>query len=383
MEYAILYWLRHMKAGLRSSTPEQSLLHEDLAESLGILVEQHWNNPTVGISEVSNRIRDMLLPLSASQNYPQIQIAVVSTDKDLKHFGDIRPEQSALNFVAMVSGIRQELERIFRSNPDQGTADDLELKYGPPCFRCPRFSCNYFTEGFPTPEEREKHVERHERPARCTDEHCRGSKIGFATKAQLERHLRENHPDTTAEQSNNFPTEEEIRESILENVSETEDEAEPEVDAQPEQDLVQPEVTAELATTVSGSSEQGLSAMPRPTYKRQKTKRVYNCTYCGKTFNKKFNFDSHLALHGSGQQQHKCPSCSKTCARYSDLVRHMKLHDPSSSVTCGGILSNGQRWGCGTNFARADILRKHHESKRGRNCIAQKNMQEQAGPSET
>jgi hypothetical protein len=60
MEYAILYWLRHLEAGLRSSASEHTVLHKDLAESLGVLIEQHWYNPSVDINEVSSRTREIL-----------------------------------------------------------------------------------------------------------------------------------------------------------------------------------------------------------------------------------------------------------------------------------------------------------------------------------
>ncbi|XP_014559892.1 hypothetical protein COCVIDRAFT_90530 [Bipolaris victoriae FI3] len=50
----------------------------------------------------------------------------------------------------------------------------------------------------------------------------------------------------------------------------------------------------------------------------------------------------------------------------------MRLHDVDSAVTCGGVLSDGRRWGCGTNFARLDILRNHHKSRKDRQCIAER-----------
>ena len=379
MEYAILFWLRHLEAGLTSSPAGQDELCEDLAESLEILVEQHWNNPTAGINSISNRTRDMLEVFSGCQNYLQIQLAIVLTDKELKHFGDMPPKQPALDFVGIISAVRHRLEMVVQNNPDQGTLDDLELKYGTHLFRCPRFSCKYFTEGFSTPDERERHVERHERPARCTDEHCRGSKIGFATKAQLERHLKENHPDIT-ERRHNFPTEEEISESVRENHPEPEPEPQPELGPGPE--LPQPLVTAEPAMapalTVALEEATPQPTQPKETSKRRKTKQDYECAHCGKKFNKKFNWQSHLASH-SGGEIYTCPVCGKTCARHNDLVRHRKLHDPDNEVTCGGVLLNGQRWGCGISFARADILRNHHKSKKGRRCIAERDSEEQAG----
>jgi hypothetical protein len=381
MEYAILYWLRHLEAGLTSSPSGHDDLHEALAESLEVLVEQRWNNPTASIGSIPNRTQDMLETFSGRQSYLQIQLAVVLTDKELKHFGDTTPERSALNFAGTISAVRRRLETVVRNNTDPGTADDLELKYGKHLFKCPRFSCRYFTEGFLTLDEREKHVERHERPARCTDEHCRGSKIGFATKAQLERHLKENHPDA-AERRHNFPTEEEISESVRENEPEPEPEAEHEPEGLPDIDMAQllammeePEVYPVLREDASPQPIQ-----PQETSKRRRTKQNYDCEQCEKKFTKKFNLQSHLATH-SGDQRYPCQHCSKTFARNSDLVRHTRLHDPDSAVTCGGVLWNGQPWGCGISFARADILRSHQKSRKGRQCIAARDTEEQAGPS--
>lgn len=395
MEYAILYWLRHLEAGLASSRSGQEELREDLAESLEILVEQHWNKPTADVT-IPNRTRKMLETFRRCDEYQKIQLAIVLTDKELKHFGGVHPEQRALDFAGIVPAIRLHLETIIGNNPNQGTADDLKLKYGTHLFRCPRFSCYYFTEGFSTLHEREKHIERHERPARCTDEHCRGSKIGFATEAQLERHLRENHPDI-AERHHNFPTEEEISESVRANHPEPETEPAPEPELQPyPQALVMAETAvgpAPATTTIAPAAAavaaiaptenaQEAALQPIRPYKRSKTKQmqIYECAHCGRSFNKKFNWQSHLASHGD-DKKYSCPDCGKTCARSGDLVRHMKLHDPDNAVTCGGVLSNGQRWGCGKRFARADTLRQHHESKKGRQCIAARDNEEPAGPS--
>lgn len=390
MEYAVVYWLRHLEAGMKFSGSGFQILQEEITESLELLIEQHWNSPVSSTNNVPNRIREMLKPMSESSAYPRILTAVVSTDKELRNFGDIRPDQSALDFGDVVLSVRRCLEAMAHGNRSQTTLADLELKYGTHLFKCPRISCRSFTEGFALLSEREMHNERHERPARCTDEHCRGSKIGFATNAQLEKHLRENHPDL-AERHYDFPTEEEINESLRDDIPVVE--SEPEVESEVEQeepepepqfdvglpeDLLVPEVEQAPIQTMEPLVPQ--PTQPRTTTKRRKTKQDYECSHCGKKFNKKFNWQSHLRSHG-GDQKFTCSHCGKACARSGDLVRHMKLHDPQNAVTCGGILSNGQRWGCGTSFARADILRSHHQSKRGRRCVAQRDGEVQAGPS--
>ncbi|KAJ5021525.1 hypothetical protein J3E73DRAFT_156850, partial [Bipolaris maydis] len=114
---------------------------------------------------------------------------------------------------------------------------------------------------------------------------------------------------------------------------------------------------------------------PMTVSKRQRTKREHVCPHCDKIFTKKYNLDSHLATHGNSQRL-ECPHCDTTCARLGDFRRHLKLHNVNSAVTCGGVLPDGRKWGCGTNFARLDILRSHHKSRRGRQCVAQRDSEE-------
>jgi hypothetical protein len=119
MEYAVLYWTRHLKAGLTSSPSGQDELQEDLGESLEILVEQHWKDPTGNIS-VPDRFKEILRIFRGRERYLQIQIAVVSTDKELNRFGDLRPDKSAPDFTGTVSAVRRCLEEIVQKNRTKG-----------------------------------------------------------------------------------------------------------------------------------------------------------------------------------------------------------------------------------------------------------------------
>jgi hypothetical protein len=378
MEYSVLYWLRHLEAGMSSTHRDQDNIYMSLTESLEVLVEQYWNEPSASVASISRsaskRTRDVLQQFSHRESFPKLQLALVLTDKELKHFGDVRPEESALGILGVVKAVRRCIETyvVHSSNPD--VAGALKDMYGSNLFKCPRFSCRYFTDGFPTLEERERHFQRHVLPARCTDEHCRGSQIGFATQAQLERHLRENHPDI-AEPHHNFPTDEEIVESMRE-VS-----PEPEVVIEDEPQLVpeeqQPVEVRDIRVTPAPEQAEPQLIELREVSKRQRTSREYNCAHCNKSFTKKYNLDSHLRTHGNIQRL-QCFYCDQTCARQGDLARHMRLHDPNSAVTCGGVLSNGQTWGCGAKFARLDVLRTHYKSGNGRRCIAQRDSEEHA-----
>ncbi|RYN55439.1 hypothetical protein AA0118_g8672 [Alternaria tenuissima] len=378
MEYSMLYWLRHLEAGMSSTHPDQDNIYMSLTESLEVLVEQYWNEPSASVASISRsaskRTRDVLQQFSHRESFPKLQLALVLTDKELKHFGDVRPEESALRILGVVKAVRRCIETYIVHSSNLDVAGALKDMYGSNLFKCPRFSCRYFTDGFTTLEERERHFQRHVLPARCTDEHCRGSQIGFATQAQLERHLRENHPNMT-EPHHNFPTDEEIVESMRE-VS-----PEPEVVIEDEPQLVpevqQPVEVPDIPVTPTPEQAESQPTQQREVAKRVKTKREYQCAHCDKTFTKKWNWESHLRTHGDNQRL-QCPNCDQTCARQGDLARHMRLHDPNSAVKCGGVLPNGRRWGCGTNFARLDVLRTHHKSKKGRRCVAERDREAQS-----
>ena len=221
----------------------------------------------------------------------------MSTDKELKHFSDVRPEKSALRFRRVVEAVRSCMEAHLLDSPDLEASEALRDRYGCNLFKCPGFSCNYFTDGFETWEQRAKHVELHELPARCTDEHCRSSQIGFATQAQLDRHLKRNHPELTSRQQA-FPTDEEIDESMRE--------VSPEAEAVTERELPNVPTVPDTAVapvpavTIDPEEAESSPAQLRETIaKRRRTKQDYRCAHCDKTFNKKFNWESHLQTHSS------------------------------------------------------------------------------------
>ena len=288
MEYAVLNWVRHLEAGM-SSESSQDESTRNFLESFEALLESHWTTPTIE-PKISKRTRDKLQIFQASPQYKQIQQAVASTQEQIKRFGDLRPGECALDLTEIVAGIRVQIESVVLNGADwsmgenvASLGEELERKYGTNLFKCPRFSCKYFTQGFASREERKSHVQRHERPFRCTDVHCTGF-IGFAKEEQLARHLKETHPNPTSQDS--FPTEDEVTESLREYV--------PEDAIQPEEP---PPSTAEVADANADTNAESelpveaeadsdndtqLAQSSRPS-KRTKIQNEFTCPYCDKT----------------------------------------------------------------------------------------------------
>ncbi|GES57152.1 Zinc finger, C2H2-type/integrase, DNA-binding protein [Aspergillus terreus] len=323
MDYAVLYWIRHLEAGAVRAEGKDQLM-KDLAESLEIFIGLHWASPRATL-EVSDRIHKRLQFFQDLSLYDKLAQTVVSARKQLRCFGPTKQDEIALDLVDIVQNVRGILERTLSSQIE--LQQDVAKKYGNNLFKCPRFSCHFFPVGFPSADERDKHIQRHDRPFRCTNETCPSFVIGFTSATDREKHMKEIHSSITAEDEE-FPTEQEVQRSM---------------------DKSMPENDVPTSTDPIESSESETEAIhqhaPRPKRQRQTQ---FVCEHCSKVFGKRYNWQSHLRTHLI-EQPCKCPECEVGFARLSDLKRHMRTSH--------------------MNARRADILRKHHTSRVGRACL--------------
>jgi uncharacterized Zn-finger protein len=356
MDYAVLYWVRHLEAGLVQSHNMDSSIQE-LAESLDIFLDQHWASPNAKF-DISKRNSDRLKLFKGYSFYEKLEKATVSTRKQLTFFGKMKKDEIALDLADSVATFRATLERLLSTTVDGHEKNDLNLKYGDDLFKCPRLSCQSFSTGFNSADERNRHVEKHERPFRCIELACPGYTFGFTSEIEREKHMRDMH-FVHNNDDEDFQTDEEIPESL-----------------QPQTQQVPEQITKPTAIVVEDPEPE---SEPRVEYvqsrpRKQQTNRELRCGHCSKVFTKKYNLTSHLKTHSS-DRPFKCRVCGLGFARESDYTRHMLKHS-EKQFKCGGNLKDGTGWGCGKLFSRADILNSHHKSKIGRQCIA-KYLQDQ------
>src|SRR5436190_13752773 len=102
MDYAVLYWIRHLEAGILQADNHE--LMKQLAESLEIFIDSHWSSPTATFV-VSKRNSERLQFFRAFPFYDKLEQTVVSTRKQLRFFGKMK-EEVALDLVDIVGNVR-------------------------------------------------------------------------------------------------------------------------------------------------------------------------------------------------------------------------------------------------------------------------------------
>ncbi|KAI1113983.1 putative zinc finger protein [Nemania sp. NC0429] len=358
MDYAVIYWLRHFEAGVALETDRDLQEIKQLAESLEIFISHHWTSPSAGLT-LAKRQSEKLQFFKVLPFYTQLERVIASTRKQLKFFGHMKKDEIALNFVDIVTKVRDILERIISGPIDPCRQKTIEERYGSNLFKCPRFSCQFFTEGFSSADDRAKHINQHERPFQCFEEKCVGYTFGFVSEAERRKHMKENHY-TIAIQDEEFPTDQDIECSIIGNPSR----ADQNQDLELHQDKNMRDSTADAMDQFESEPEIYSQQLQ---YKRPR-QTEFKCPHCLKVYTKQWNLKSHLVTHGK-ERSHTCDFCGKQFARSSDFRRHLSTHSGTKNFICHGYLEDGNTWGCGRSFARAETLTKHHESQFGRTCI--------------
>lgn len=119
------------------------------------------------------------------------------------------------------------------------------------------------------------------------------------------------------------------------------------------------------STGGGGNSSAGAGSGHKRTQKHPAT---FQCSLCPKRFTRAYNLRSHLRTH-TDERPFVCSVCGKAFARQHDRKRHEGLHSGDKKFVCKGALRDGNAWGCGRRFARADALGRHFRSEAGRVCI--------------
>ncbi|KAG7867839.1 hypothetical protein KL918_002436 [Ogataea parapolymorpha] len=135
---------------------------------------------------------------------------------------------------------------------------------------------------------------------------------------------------------------------------------------------------ADIALRIDGAKqgmvESSNGGLPSPPGKyggqgSRKQPRTFACPFsgCGKTFSRKMNLNSHIQSTHEHRKPFQCDKCKQFFARHSDRRRHeTNQHKNDGGFVCGGVLKNGEEWGCGKSFKRKDGLTAHWRSQKAK-----------------
>jgi hypothetical protein len=106
-------------------------------------------------------------------------------------------------------------------------------------------------------------------------------------------------------------------------------------------------------------SNEGGSEGPAATSKRRRvgarSKRVYECTTCGKAFSRSGHLAVHTRTH-SGDRPYACATCGKAFSTAQGLTYHDRSHSGDRPYTCTT---------CGRAFSQSSDLKKHRRTHSG------------------
>ncbi|TRX90263.1 hypothetical protein FHL15_008808 [Xylaria flabelliformis] len=186
-DYASACWAMHLQEGISELKPSAELTQ--LLESLETFIEIHWSRTHKPLQDLK-RVRSSMESVKTSECFDKIVYAVGWAKRQSSKYGQGPSPDEALDLWQVTKKVRSVLE-------DARPSDDEEQKlrrfYGLHWFKCPRVNCLRYYQGFSTLEERQHHLNKHERPFLCYITGCHMEVFGYATSNELKQHLLKYH----------------------------------------------------------------------------------------------------------------------------------------------------------------------------------------------
>ncbi|KAL8303462.1 hypothetical protein RB597_005051 [Gaeumannomyces tritici] len=263
-DYAVSSWTSHLMTWLEGESHDQEAI-EELEGLLGLFLDQHYNK-TPSAALVSKEMHKKLHAIAHFESFAMVAQAIIWSRKQLKTLSTNADSTTAvLDFPELTQNIRGAMEKAVEGNHSLDSREALRLFYGEKLFKCSKVYCPRFYDGFESKRDRDEHQGRHDPVFFCDHGGCYRAKFGFASEADLRRHMLQEH------RIDNFP------------------------------DVPKPE----------------------PDYERREDDR--QCPYCPKRFRswKFWNLKLHIRTH-RGEKPYECPSCGKRFTRRNKRDDHLR-----------------------------------------------------------
>lgn len=319
-EYALAGWATHLivvgALVLDSRTPpiQSTTILKSIRETIGVFLDMHWQAPqkTSRVTEPMRAIVSDCVDAGDGENawnllqsLAAMHALTSSNDRETQHLS--RDKVATNELLSVLDRVRGRIEVL---STDPAALLQLQAYYGRHLFKCPRLYCHWYHRGFETSQQRDAHMQDHEKPFRCLEPTCDRAFLGFSTKSELAEHVKKYHTDPT---DGDFP------------------------------------------------SSNGYS------FRAQTNTGPHLCGVCNKRFSKLSNRQAHERKH-TQTADIPCTICKKTFATKGDRDRHEATHGSKKRFNCKGVTAGGAEWGCGRFYNRGDALSKHLKAKAGRAC---------------
>ena len=316
-DYASACWAIHLQEGIPQAKFGDKI--SDLRETLETFIELRWVSTSKPLPNLQ-RVHKLLSPLDSSKHYDNIAQAVGWAKRQSGKNGLGPSPDEALDLSQVTLKIRSVLENMHTASLCEADERRLQRFYGMNWFKCSRVNCYYYYQGFKSADQRDRHTVKHDRPFLCFIKGCPTEVFGCTTYDELKNHLFATHAIDDFEDADGeeFPD-------------------------------VHEEVPAKL---VKNAAE-------------------FGCPSCDKKYTRRYTLLNHIRGAHSGEKPYECPICKRQFTRKFERDRHQRTHseEPDKPYKCSGQLKDGTTWGCGKSFIRADKLRSHFDTKKGRKCV--------------
>ena len=183
-DYAIAHWLDHLERSTSRSPHVENSSCERLGQIIDSFLIGHGSDTPSDLTIVNSQKFKSIKHWNFAQTLDALaQLASEKTSN--KSYLDVETQLQRRRLIYE--------DIITSTNPLNEVFRRFLLLNGSGCYKCPKIWCGYFADGFQRREDRDKHVDQHERPFRCSFDECIHAELGFESEKALKRHEKTSH----------------------------------------------------------------------------------------------------------------------------------------------------------------------------------------------
>ena len=187
LTYAALHWADHLEHWVENCGDAQAV--KKIEQQIQDFLQKHWSKANLQIA-ISKNLRQKFKLFQECDIFDGLLRAISVWKKQCTSFGLSSAVPEELELLEHIIRSRRALELLSGSaTENKGLQRKLSTYYGPRLYKCPRLSCNFFTEGFEKRSQRDFHLKKHDRGFTCTYPSCPYGILGVKTKNELEKHI--------------------------------------------------------------------------------------------------------------------------------------------------------------------------------------------------